>query len=160
LTVEGPIGLQFAHTSLLVFVRQHSDYQEYAARIREMALEWLRTRAPDYFRWSYEWLLAAEGGDDESLLNAPSRSWLIEGMAKRYPRHIADRILTRCAWVALNRGQLGRFVQVALLSDYLYEATNSRDYVVEPLLSVQLAVREDGAIVDRLRGETNRLGNL
>ncbi|MGC9969690.1 MAG: ATP-binding protein [Bryobacteraceae bacterium] len=160
LTAEGPLGLQFAHTSLQFFVRQHADYQNYAALIREMALEWLKTRAPGFSRWSYEWLLAAEGGDEEPLLRGPSRSWLIEGMARRYPKHTADRILTRCAGIALQRGQLDRFVEVALLSDYLSEAVDSRDYIMEPLLAPQLAIREDETIVDRSRGKMNSLGNL
>jgi hypothetical protein len=160
LTAEGPLGLQFTHTSLQFFVRQQAEYKNYAPRIREMALEWLRTRAPDFFRWSYEWLLAAEGGDEELLLQGPSRSWLIEGMARRYPTRTADRILTRCAWVALQKGQLDRFVEVALLSDYLSEAVDSRDYVAERLLAPQLAIQEDETIVDRSRGDMNSLGNV
>lgn len=111
LTSEGILGLQLAHTSLEFFIRQHAGYQNYAS-----ALEWLRTQAPDVLRWSYEWLLAAEGGDDEPLLRGPNRQWLIEGMARRYPAHIADRILTRSAWVALRRGKLDRFVELGLLS--------------------------------------------
>jgi hypothetical protein len=160
LTTERPLGLQFAHTSLQFFVRQHVDYRSYAARTRELALGWLKTRAPDVFRWSYEWLLAAEGGDEELLLRGPSRAWLIEGMARRYPTYIADRILTRCAWVALQRGQSDRYVEVALLSDYLSEAVDFRDHVVEPLLAPQLAILEDETILDRSRGEMNSLGNL
>lgn len=160
LTSEGPLGLQFVHTSLEFFVRHHRDYQSYAARVRGLALGWLRTRAPDALRWSYEWLLAAEGGDEEPLLQGPSRAWLIEGMARRYPVHIADRILTRCAWIALQRGQLDRFVEVGLLSDYVSEATDSRDYVVEPLLAPQLAIREDPTILERSLGELRSLGNM
>ena len=160
LTDEGRLGIQLAHASLEFFIRQHADYQSYAGRIRELALVWLQTRAPDALRWSYEWLLAAEGGDEERLLRGPSRAWLIECMARRYPAHIADRILTRCAWIALKRGQLDRFVEVGLLSDYLSEAQYSRDYVVEPLLSPQLAIREDTTVLDRLLEELKSLGNL
>lgn len=160
LTIVGPFGMQFVHSSLQFFVRQHADYRNYASRIREMALQWLRTRASDFFRWSYEWLLAAEGGEEEPLLRGPSRSWLIEGMARHYPTHTADRILTRCAWIALQRGELERFVEVALLSDYLSEAVDSRDHIVESLLAPQLAIREDETIVARLRSAINRLGNL
>lgn len=64
--------------------RQHAGYQNYARRVRASALEWLRTQAPDVLRWSYEWLLAAEGGDDAPLLRGPNRQWLIEGMARRW----------------------------------------------------------------------------
>jgi hypothetical protein len=160
LTSEGLLGLQFAHSSLEFFVRQHIDYQNYRARVRKLALGWLRTRAPDVLRWSYEWLLAAEGGDEEPLLQGPSRAWLIDGMARCYPVDIADRILTRSAWIALQRGQLDRFVELGLLSDYLSEATDSRDYVVEPLLAPQLAIREDPTVLDRFVGELKSLGNL
>lgn len=160
LTSEGPLGLQFAHSSLEFFVRQHPDYQNYGARVRELALEWLRTRAPDVLRWSHGWLLAAECGDEESLLRGPSRAWLIEGMARRNPVHIADRILTRSAWIALQRGQLDRFVQLRLLSDYLSEAAHSRDNVVEPLLAPQLAIHEDPTLLHRSLSELKSLGNL
>ena len=139
---------------------QHPDYQNYGVRVRELALEWLRTRAPDILRWSHGWLLAAEAGDEEPLLRGPSRAWLIEGMAGRYPVHIADRILTRSAWIALQRGELDRFVQLGLLSDYLSEATRSRDNVVEPLLAPQLAIQEDPTLLRRSLSELKSLGNL
>jgi hypothetical protein len=159
LTAKEPLGIQFVHSSLQFFVRQHADYQTYAESIREAALDWLRTRAPDFFRWSYEWLLAAESGDAELLLRGPSRSWVIEGMARRYPIHTADRILTRCAWIALQKGDLDRFAEVALLSDYLYEAGTSRDNIMERLLGTQLIVHEDSTLADRIRGDVNALEN-
>jgi hypothetical protein len=159
LTSEGPLGLQLAHSSLEFFIRQHVDYQSYASLVRQSALEWLRVRAPEVLRWSYEWLLAAESGDDEALLQGPNRGWLIEGMARRYPVDIADRILTRSAWVALQRGRLDRFVELGLLSDYLSEATDSRNYVVEPLLAAQLAISGDRTLSLRCLSELKSLGN-
>ena len=159
LTSEGPLGLQLAHSSLEFFIRQHADYQSYGMRVRESALEWLRMRAPDVLRWSYEWLLAAESGDDEPLLRGPNRGWLIEGMARRYPVDIADRILTRSAWVALQRAHLDRFVELGLLSDYLSEATDSRAYVVEPLLAAELAIPDDPTLPRRCLSELKSLGN-
>ncbi len=62
LTDDGPFGLQLAHSSLELFVRQHGDYQDYAGRIRGLALAWLKIRAPDVLRWSYEWLLGSRAG--------------------------------------------------------------------------------------------------
>ncbi|MEX2302987.1 MAG: ATP-binding protein [Bryobacterales bacterium] len=159
LTNPSPLGLQFAHTSLQFFVRQHADYLNYAPRIRRMVRQWLEVRAPDSFRWSYEWLLAAEDGDEQPLLNGPSRSWLIQGMARRCPTQIANRILKQSASLALQKGKLDRFVEIALLSDYLSEALDSRDYVIEQLLASQLAIREDETILDRARGATGSLGN-
>jgi DNA polymerase III delta prime subunit len=159
LTSEGPLGLQLAHSSLEFFIRQHADYQNYGTRVRAAALGWLRTQAPDVLRWSYEWLLAADSGDDEPLLRGPNRGWLIEGMARRYPVDIADRILTRSAWIALQRGELDRFVELGLLSDYLSEAAGSRNYVVEPLLAAQLTIHDDPTLPDRLLSELKSLGN-
>jgi hypothetical protein len=159
LTAEGPLGLTFVHRSIREFVRGHADYTNYASRIRELTIAWLTTKAPALFRWSYEWLIEADSGNDSPLISGPSRNWLVEGMARCYPASAADRILTRAAGAVLRQGDIVRFTQIALLSDYLSGATDFREEIVDRLTFAQLAAGEDPLLVARLRGDLRTVGS-
>ncbi len=159
LTVEGPLGLTFVHRSIREFVRGHADYTNYAQRIRDLTIAWLKTKAPVLFKWSYEWLIEADSGDDSPLISGPSRDWLVEGMAHCYPAYAADRILTGAAKAALSHGDIGRFTEIALLSDYLSGATDFREEIVDRLTFAQLAAGEDPLLVARLGGDLRTLGS-
>lgn len=158
LTTEHALGLSFAHSSLAFFVTSLSDYSEYGPRIRGLALAWIKNRGPEFVRWAYEWLLADESGDSEPLLQGPSRIWLVQAMAKGYPHEHADRILGRAAELALQKGRLARFVELALLSDYLSDGIHSRDHIVQDLLWVQLSAGSDPQLADRVIGQIQSLG--
>lgn len=159
LTAEGPLGLTFVHSSIREFVREHADYTNYAPRIRELTIAWLKTKAPDLFKWSYEWLIEADSGDDTLLISGPTRDWLIAGMAKCYPAPAADRILTRAAQAVLRQGDLAHFTEIALLSDYLSGATHFREETVDHLTFAQLTAGEDSLLVARVRGDLRALGS-
>jgi hypothetical protein len=153
LTEEEPAGLRLSHNSIQVFIRSRREYHDYGGRVRALALAWIRTRAPEFLRWAFEWLLEADGGAVEGLLCGPNRAWLIEGMAKAYPSSYADRVLTRSAQVALEQGNLARFVELALLSDYLSFAINFRDGILDDLILAQVAIGEDELLLKRMRGQ-------
>ncbi|MFC2009717.1 hypothetical protein ACFLT3_02180 [Chloroflexota bacterium] len=135
------LGLQPFHSSLQVFVRSHESHSMYAGNMRAVAREWLKTAAPDYWRWAYSWLLDADDGQPNRLINEPSRIWIIESLIRGYPHDQISEILGRSAWAALEEDQLGRFVELALLKD------NFQWQEHQALLSVQLALGLD----DRLR---------
>jgi hypothetical protein len=152
LTVDQPLGLSFVHSSVRAYVLDHPDYSNYAPRIRAMSLQWLRKSAPAVYRWSYEWLLAADTGDSTELLTGPNRNWLIDGMARGYPISSAERILQRAARCALMGDDFGRFMRLALLGDYLTNAAQFREEIVERLTSTQLALSEDPLLLKRMEG--------
>ena len=160
LLVEGPLGLRVFHDSLLVWVSHHEDYGACARRLQEATLEWLKTEAPGYWQWGYEWLLEADAGNKETLLNGPSRSWTVNAITCGYPAGLVDEILGRCSWEALNGQNLSRFVEVGLLRDYFLMTREYRREILTSLLPTQLwleSAEEEGCLRLRLQAHLDDL---
>jgi len=162
LLVPGPLGLRVFHDSLLVWATHQGDYQSSVQRLQQATLQWLRNDAPAYWRWAYEWLLEANTGKVEPLLNGPDRGWVVEAIMHGYPPGRVDEILGRCSWEALRRHDFSRFVEVGLLRDYFLVAREYRREVLTALLPTQLWLedaREDGCLRLRLHADLDDLAD-
>jgi len=135
------LGFRPFHSSLFIFVRSQESHLTYVGPMRAKVRQWLANKAPDYWRWAYSWLLDADDGQTDSLIDGPSHAWLIDSLNRGYPRDQIAEILGRSALAALEKGQPGRYVELALLKDYL-------NWQEPPaLLRIQLSLGRD----DRLR---------
>jgi len=150
LMVQDALGLRPFHSSIPVFIRDQPDHSVYSQRVKQGALEWLRTAAPDYWRWAYAWWLAADLGNDQPLINGPTRRWAVEAITKRFPRQEASVILAQSGWTALQHKDLPRCVEVGLLRDYFESAYEHRSEILDKLLYPQLILEEDSYIRARL----------
>lgn len=151
LLVQDSLGLRPFHSSLLVFIAGQYDYEMYSPIMKQLALNWLRTKAPEYWKWAYEWLLEAELDNEQLLIDGPSRQWLIEALVKGYPYEQVEEILDRSAWLSLQQRNLTRYVEVALLRDYFsYATTLNRLDILDSLLYPQLFVEDDSFLRSRL----------
>lgn len=157
LMADDGTGLRPFHASLLAFVEDLPDHSDYREAMRRNALNWLRRDAPEYLRWAYEWMLEADLGDDRALREGPSREWLIESIAKRYPRGQMLNILSRSIWCSLRQEDLPRAVEAGLLHDYCFRAFESDPEIFEKLLFAQLTVTEGAQLRPRLRARLSRL---
>jgi len=149
-------GDRASHSSLLAYVVDLADHQLYARRLQEEALTWLRSDAPEYWRYAYEWLLEADLGNDEPLLAGPNRPWVVQWVARRYPLDQLAEILGRSAWIALKSQNLKRFVEVGLLRDYVLLIHYHPD-VLSGLLPTQLRLQENEYLRLRLRASPGEL---
>jgi len=143
LLVHDTLGLRAFHSSLLVFVQTRSDHSQYSSRMRVLALDWLRTVAPAYWKWAYAWLLESELGNSQPLMSGPTRQWVIESLSKGYPRLGVSEILARSAYAALESEDLARCVEVGLLRDYSEAAFMSSSDVLDNMRYPQLVVEDD-----------------
>ncbi|XUX00066.1 MAG: hypothetical protein TUN42_09245 [Dehalogenimonas sp.] len=140
--VPTSLGFRPFHPSLLIFVRSQESYSRYEGPMRIKARHWLANNAPDYWRWAYSWLTEAEDGQVNGLINGPNRAWLLESLSRGYPQDQMLEILGRGALAALEHENLNRFIELALLKDYLkwQEPTT--------LLDIQLALDQDEYLRD------------
>lgn len=157
LMVHDALGLRPFHISLLVFITGQPDHQIYLKKMKQCALNWLCTSAPDYWKWTYKWLLEADLGNDQPLINGPSRQWVVEAIAKRRPHQEASEILARSSWLALQHEDLPRCIEVGLLRDYFHGAYEFRSEILDTLLYSQLIIEEDPHLRATLHAS---LGNL
>ena len=157
LLLQDALGLRPFHSSLLEFIADQPDHKVYSHRMKRLALDWLRTGAPEYWRWAYEWLLEMELGNDDPLIKGPSRAWAVEVIAKRYPRRDASEILAYSSWLALQHKDLPRFIEVGLLRDYFNIAYEFRSEQLGTLLYPQLIIEEDPHLRARLYAKIRNL---
>lgn len=150
-------GFRPFHASLLAFVEDLPEHADYRDAMRRNALNWLRRAAPKYLRWAYEWMLEADLGDDRALREGPSREWLVESIARRYPRGQMLTILSRSIWCSLKREDLPRAIEVGLLHDYCFRAFQNDSEIFEKLLFAQLTVSDGEQLRPRLRARLSRL---
>lgn len=160
LMVRDHLGLRPFHSSLLVFIQGQTDHANHSQRMKKYALDWLQTKAPDYWRWAYQWLLEEDLGNDQSLINGPNRQWAVETITKGLPRQEASEILARSSWSALQNKNLPRFVEVGLLRDYFNFAYESRSEVIETLLHPLLTIEEDPHLRARLYANIANLAEM
>lgn len=115
----GYIGLTAFHGSLFVFVRTNRDFINNANALRLRILGWLRsTTNHKYLRWANEWILEADSGNPNLLINGPSREWAVEGIASGYPKFDGLQILQKAGEAALKEKNIPQFIYLGLLKDY------------------------------------------
>ena len=57
LLVDAGVGLTAYHASLIAYVQGLEDHSDFRPAMQRSALNWLRTRAPEYLRWAHEWVI-------------------------------------------------------------------------------------------------------
>ncbi len=157
---ETGMGWIAFHSSLLTFVAAHDEHQGYAKAALEKTLVWLKSDAPEFWRWAYEWLTEAKLGNTANLLQGPNREWIVESIAKRRPWLHIKKILTDAAWISLEQGRLPLFVRHAFLYKYAESAHEYLDKIYETLLPAQLKISEDSYLSRRLHGEIVHLSDV
>ena len=157
LLIDDGTGLIPFHASLTAFIESLPEHADYRTVMLRNALQWLRRDAPKYLNWAYEWMLEADLGDDRSLREGPSRKWLVQSIANRYPRQQMLDILSRSIWCSLNHEDLPQAIKVGLLHDYCFRAFQYEPEIFEQLLFPQLVVSDDDQLRQRLRLGLSRL---
>lgn len=154
------LGWQAFHSSLLVFIQELEDFQLPARISKQQALTWLRQGdAPQYLIWGYEWILAAELGNDDLLLYGPTRKWAVDAFVERRSRYTIREILDRSFQCAVAHKNLARAFEIALLYEHAFYY-NNYDFqapVYETLLFAQLRTGIDDILPHQLFDELHTL---
>ena len=146
----GHLGLEPFHTSLLGFISNHEDHQNYAQKLKESVLKWLETKAPSYWKWAYEWQMQSELGNPESLITGITRNWCVESITKRYPWKEANQLLALGVKSVLDVGSLVELVRIGLLRWYYDIVYDYRDEIIKELFLPQLILNEDDFLINWL----------
>lgn len=146
------------HSSMNVFVAGTSEYGEFLKQVQPAIALWLAEDAPEYWRFAYEWKIKAECGDNDPLLKGTTRQWVIDSLAKGFPRDQVCELLGRAARTALASGDLRSFAHKALLYEYVNDSFNLTIWESQAeWTSVQLACKFAERLPDVL---LNRKGEL
>ena len=143
LMISGYLGLRPFHSSVLEFIKKHEEHKSYSQKIKELALRWLQTKAPSYWKWAYEWQIQCEQGIYQPIIDGINREWCFKAIAKRYPTSDGDSLLYLGVKSCLQINDLVKFVRIGLLRHYYDLAHDYRHEVLEQLFMPQLLLEED-----------------
>ncbi len=157
LLINSDMGLRPFHSSLYTFIEATSDHNDYIIIEKKRALNWLKTKAPLYWRWAYEWIIEAELGNKTPLVNGPNRNWAIDAVSQRYAKEDIELIISKSTQTALAMEDLPRAVELGLLQEYCNTVYDFEEYVLEILIAPQLILEEDNYLRARLRSNLEQL---
>ena len=144
------------HGSLFAFVRDLPDHDSTFDAYADDVLTWLETRAPEYWRWAWLWIIKAQLGDPAALLARPSREWAINSLVSGYPVEQLVTILDHAEQAAFNAFDLPRLLVLRSLKT---RALNGPEFQTRewPLfLEVAVSLSEDPHVGTLLRTELRR----
>ena len=139
---QNALGRQAFHNSLLVFAKQHPEFADREAHLRDAVIRWLETDAPKYLRTSHLWTLKSEAGDDAPLLSGTDRQWGVNALAAGYPPSDLARVLQVAAWRAIEKGDFPTYVDRGILADYV-GAIKHQDEATRWMFATQLLLGTD-----------------
>ncbi|KUK47893.1 MAG: hypothetical protein XD74_1515 [Actinobacteria bacterium 66_15] len=136
-----PSGVTVFHDSLRAFIRLVPTHQDAANSLRATVVGWLSCAAPEYWRWRYEWVERAKGGETDPLIASPDTEWCVSSLVDGRGLGEIAQVVTASAWEALRQGRLGEATERVYLDSSLSEAGHSDD-VLPRLLWLALHARD------------------
>jgi hypothetical protein len=157
--VQDELGLKPFHGSLFVFVEGRAEHSDYREVMKRKALTWLKMKAPNYWRWAYEWILQSDLDDEAELINGPDRNWLVQAVAQCRSYDRIDYILRRSSEAAMRARDIPQTFKSGILREYAQIAFEYNGDVLQMLLYPQLAVSNDDYLHSRLRAEKKEISD-
>ncbi len=103
------------HGSLFAFVRDLPEHDDTFHAHASDVLTWLKTGAPEYWRWAWLWVTKAQLGDPSDLLAGPNREWAINSLVAGFPIEQLITILDHAEKAAFDAFDLPRLLTLRLL---------------------------------------------
>lgn len=113
------------HGSLFAFFSDMADHGEQFRAQLDPVINWLSTKAPDYWRTAWLWVTQAQTGDDMALITQPSWKWAVDFLTKGYPIDQLIAILGHAEKAAFNRLDLA---QLLILRSLKIRALNGPEF--------------------------------
>lgn len=144
------------HGSLFSFIRDLPEHESAFLTHASNVSDWLKTHAPEYWRWAWLWITKARLGNPSDLLSAPNRKWAINSLVGGYPIEQLITILSHAEKVAFDAFDLPRLLSLRLLKT---RALNGPEFQTNewPLFQeIAISLSEDPHIRALLRAALHR----
>lgn len=148
LLVRDALGDAPFHRSILHFAREQPEFADRAPVLRNATIAWLESRAPDYWRRSYLWLLQRDGGNATPLVEGSSRNWAVEAAAAGHPLDEIATVLKAAAWEAIDKARFPTYVDRGVLADAVMAGAR-QDEVLRWMYAAQLLLGTDDFLEPR-----------
>ena len=144
------------HGSLFAFVRDLPGHKETFRAHASDVLNWLETRAPDYWRWAWLWITKAQVGNSADLLAGPDRDWAISSLTAGYPIEQISAILDSAEKVALDAFDLPRLLFLRSLKERTIDGPTFQTNNWPLFREVAVSLSQDPEVWSVLRAELHK----
>ena len=141
------------HGSLFAFVRDLSGHRNIFLAHASDVLDWLETRAPEYWRWAWLWITKAQLGDSSDLFAGPSREWAIDALVAGYPIEQITAILDHTEKVAFDAFDLPRLLSLRSLKERTIDGPEFQTDEWSLFREVGVSLSSDPSVAAILRSE-------
>lgn len=115
--------VKFFHPSFKIFVKSTTQYIHLCRNVKQKLLQWLKSNGSEYLKWYYVGILEAELGNPQVLLSSLNRQWVERALKATRPPSRILLILRKGFYLALQKNDYPKAVELGLLMSYLQKIT-------------------------------------
>lgn len=105
-------GIVPFHGSILIFIRQQDTFEQSKGALLDKTKEWLENSAPDFWKWSWTWIVHARLGDSHFLLDGITHEWSVDALCKGYPVDHIEHIISIAEEIAFEERKFARLTSI------------------------------------------------
>lgn len=120
-----PAGFKLFHGSLFAWIRERQDHLEVFAGLLPNIVSWLKSDAPEAWRWAWLWITEARAGYADGLLAGATRDWAVDSLARGWSDVQIEEVFRHAEQIAFDRSELARTVA---LRSVKVRVSNAREY--------------------------------
>lgn len=144
-------GLVVFHGSISAFVRALPEHSDAFGALRPTVIDWLNSpRGPDHLRWGWLWLLQAEEGHPNTLLEGATHEWVAQSLIKGRPVDQIENILATAERVTFDARDYASTLDIRRLKIRLLNGTEFQTGDFQAFQYCALRQLEDVKQTDRL----------
>lgn len=137
-------GIVAFHGSLLVYLRRQQEYTLSRTDILNKVQSWLDTRAPEYWKWAWKWIIDAELGTPLILISGITHEWSRTSFLKGYPLQHIQHIITEAEIYAHSLKLFSELVRLRLIKIRLINGPEFQGYHYFDFLENVLSLNSEG----------------
>ncbi|MFC1891917.1 AAA family ATPase, partial [Thermodesulfobacteriota bacterium] len=112
-------GITPFHGSLFVYLRRKDKFLQSKERLNKKSQAWINQHAPEYWKWGWDWIIEANLGNTNPLLQGITREWLIQSLCKGYPLEHIEHIFNVAESIAFDQKLYPELLRLRILKTRL-----------------------------------------
>lgn len=112
-------GITPFHNSLFVYLKRKDAFAVSKERLNQKSKAWIEQHAPEYWKWGWSWIIEANLGNIDPLLQGITREWLIQSLCKAYPLEHIEHIIGVAENIAFEQSLYPELLRLRILKTRL-----------------------------------------
>lgn len=136
-------GINPFHSSLFVYLKRKDVFAQSRDRLNRISQSWINTHAPEYCKWGWEWIIEANLGNTDPLLQGTTRDWLVKSLCKGYPLEHIEHIFNIAERIAFERSLYPELLRLRILKMRLLNGPQFQIQDFSDFLDCSLSISQD-----------------